>query len=202
MPFDRENEGTPIRCANRVAKVRMPNVPLHQASRSRGAFLFFRRRRSPSRPSPRNRQGVPARRERPVCCAMAGAPASAEQRPVFVHLVEHLAAGLRDQHQVLHPHAELPGQVDPRLDGKDHPRLGHGSVGAAHVALLVVGAADEVPQPVGEVRPVPGLRDQVPGGFVQVAQPHAGAHQGLGGFVVLINLKLGLWRSRARALIM
>ena len=56
------------------------SLPAHQASRSRGAFLFFRRR-SPSRPPPRNSQGVPARRERPGFAAMAGAPGFSRAAP-------------------------------------------------------------------------------------------------------------------------
>ena len=42
----------------------------------------------------------------------------------------------------------------------------------------MLGAADEVPQPVGEVFPVARLGNHVPGGLVQLAQGHPGTDQG------------------------
>lgn len=60
---------------------------------------------------------------------------------------------------------------------------GGGCVGAADIALFVLGAADEVAEPVGEVSAVAGLRDEVAGGFVQLTERHAGPDEGLGGFV-------------------
>ena len=52
-------------------------------------------------------------------------------------VVEHLAAVLGDQHQILNTHAQLAGQVDARLHGEDHPRFGDGGAGGAVVRRLV-----------------------------------------------------------------
>ena len=82
--------------------------------------------------------------------------------------VQHLAAGLGQQDEVLHADAELAGQVDARLNRKDHAGSGYGGVRAADVALLVVGLADEMPQTVVEIRTVARFRNQVARGGVQL----------------------------------
>ena len=84
--------------------------------------------------------------------------------------VQHLAAGLGHQDEVLHADAELAGQVDARLNRKDHTGSGYGGVRAADVALLVVGLADEMPQTVVEIRAVARFRNQVARGGVQLTQ--------------------------------
>lgn len=73
--------------------------------------------------------------------------------PMFIVVVQHLAAALGHKDEILDTDAELTGQVDARLNRENHAGLGNGGVGAAHVALLVVGLADEMAQPVVEVFP-------------------------------------------------
>ena len=102
---------------------------------------------------------------------------------MLVIVVQHLAAGLGHKDEILNADAEFTGQVDARLNGKDHAGLGNGRVGAAYIALFVVGLADEMAQPVVEVFTIAGRRDQAAGGSVKVAEPHAGLDKGLGGLV-------------------
>ena len=91
------------------------------------------------------------------------------KRPVLIIAVQHLAAGLGHKDEVLNADAEFTGQVDARLNGKIMQGLATGRVGAADIALLVVGLADEMAQPVVEVFAVAGRRDQAAGGSVKVA---------------------------------
>ena len=97
--------------------------------------------------------------------------------------VQHLAAGLGHQDEVLHADAELAGQVDTRLNRKDHAGSGYGGVRAADVALLVVGLADEMPQTVVEIRAVARFRNQVARGGIQLTQAHAGLDERLGSLI-------------------
>ena len=136
-------------------------------------------------PGIHSRRAIPTQSGRKL--RRAGPPrkplASPDHPAVLVCAVEDLAPVGGDQDQVLHTHAHFAGQVDAGLDGKDHSFPRRGGVGAAHVPLLVLGAADEVPQPMGEVLAIARRRDQVAGGLVQLAQRHARAYQRLGGLV-------------------
>src|SRR5699024_241051 len=89
------------------------------------------------------------------------------------------AAVLGNQHQILDAHAQLPRQVDARLHGEHHPRLGNGGAGGAVVRRLVAVQAAAVAQPVGETGAVARVLNHLPGGPVDVPHGDAGADHGL-----------------------
>ena len=84
-------------------------------------------------------------------------------------LVQHLAALLGDEDEVLDADAELAGQIDARLNGKAHPRGDDVLIDGGHIPGLVVLQADEVAQPVVEVGAVAPGGDDIPGGGVAFA---------------------------------
>src|SRR6185503_1452181 len=75
---------------------------------------------------------------------------------VFGERAEVPQAVVGDDHQVLDPHTEVAGQVDPRLDGDDFvPR--QQVVGAHREARTLVDVeADPVAEPVAEMLAVAG----------------------------------------------
>src|SRR5690606_141456 len=69
---------------------------------------------------------------------------------------------------VLDTHAEVPGQVDPRLDGEAHPGLDRRLGALDHVGRLVRRQADAVTRAVHEVLAEPGVVDDGTGRAVHV----------------------------------
>jgi len=82
----------------------------------------------------------------PLARAFPSRLPSHQQSPSFGTPCDHPAAVGRDENKILDPHAELPFQVDARLDGHEHARLQHGLRLRAGRRLLVDLVAHAVPE--------------------------------------------------------
>ena len=105
-------------------------------------------------------------------------------------MVENLAAVLRDQHQIFNPHAELPFQINARLDRKDvarHRKI-RGSCG--HITGLMVLQIDLVWRALAPAFP----ESLGAGHLLSVCTVlMAGKHQDFGNDYLIIEPTVGGW---------
>src|SRR5690348_18313724 len=80
---------------------------------------------------------------------------------------------LANDDEVLDPHPELTGQIDPRLDRDDLAGLQHVVGAARQTRALVHLESDTVAKAVPEALAVPGPFDELPRGFVDVLAARA-----------------------------
>src|SRR5919197_4178080 len=87
---------------------------------------------------------------------------------------ERVGAIVGDEHAVGDAEAGLPGDVDARLVGDDHPGLEHGVVAVLQPRRLVHPQADAMALAVPDVVAEPGGADDVQAGLVDVGAARAG----------------------------
>src|SRR5207248_11576442 len=107
--------------------------------------------RSSCRPSPAAR-----------CAASLARASGTDDAQGSIGLGEHAAPGWLDDHVVFDPHAPEARDVDPRLDGANHPRLEHGLRSRIETGIFVSLEADAVADPMKEMLAVPGRLDDPP----------------------------------------
>ena len=98
-------------------------------------------------------------------------------------VIQHLVPVRRDENQILNPDACSPGLVDSRLNGVHDAGLLQTVIGKRDITGLVVLQSDKMSEPVGKIRAVSALRDDVAGAAVYRSNLDAGAKHLLSSFV-------------------
>src|SRR5205823_12829609 len=107
---------------------------------------------------------------------------------------DRLGTLLGPHHEVLDPHAEAPGEVDPRLNGDDVAGLERRLVALGQARLLVNLEPDPVAEAVAELVAVAGLLDHRPRDRVDLPSSRPGAHRVQAGLLGALDERVDLAR--------